>query len=434
MAQENPAREQEKRDFFISYAEADTAWAEWIGLQLEQASLTVALQAWDLRPGMLRVPALDHLQQAATRTLLLLSPASLSAGLVQAQWAAAQQRDPAGEQRTLIPIRVETCEPGGLLGSLVPIDLVNRNEEQARARLLEGIQDERSRSAAVPFPGQRAQVPFPGAFPPVWNVPPARNPAFTGREEELRALHERLHQQHQAAISQPQSISGLGGVGKTQLVVEYAYRHRGDYTAVLWVRADTTDTLTASYNELATLLALPERTATEQDIIVRAVQTWLRLHTNYLLIFDNADTPDVLVPFLPTAVAGHVLLTTRAADLSDLGLGLDDPLALPPLTPEEGAHLLLQRAGMLAQATPEDHAQALTLSRELGGLPLALDQAGAYVRKSRLSLAAYQQRYQQHHARLLNERYSREHPAPVATTWDISFRAVAASHPAAADL
>jgi hypothetical protein len=104
------------------------------------------------------------------------------------------------------------------------------------------------------------------------------------------------------------------------------------------------------------------------------------------------------------------------------------------LTPEEGAHLLLQRAGMLAQATPEDHAQALALSRELGGLPLALDQAAAYMLKSRLSLAAYQQRYQQHHARLLNERHSREHPTPVATTWDISFRAVAASHPAAADL
>src|SRR5579883_1483570 len=92
----------------------------------------------------------------------------------------------------------------------------------------------------------------------IWNVPYRRNPFFTGREDVLELLHKRLDSARTATLTQSQAISGLGGIGKTQIVIEYADRHRQEYTAVLWVNATTRDTITASFLEIATLLALPE--------------------------------------------------------------------------------------------------------------------------------------------------------------------------------
>src|SRR5260370_562508 len=86
------------------------------------------------------------------------------------------------------------------------------------------------------------------------------------------------------ALSQPKAISGLGGIGKKQLAIEYAYRYRGEYQAVLWVRAETTEALNASYSELAALLGLPEKEVQEQEVVVQAVKGWLRQTNGWLLI------------------------------------------------------------------------------------------------------------------------------------------------------
>src|SRR5437667_7245877 len=96
-------------------------------------------------------------------------------------------------------------------------------------------------------------------FPTIWNVPFARNPFFFGRDDLLVRLHTHLKARQTTALSQPQALTGLGGIGKTQLAVEYAYRFRREYRVVLWARAESTDTLSASYTEIALLLNLPER-------------------------------------------------------------------------------------------------------------------------------------------------------------------------------
>ena len=98
-----------------------------------------------------------------------------------------------------------------------------------------------------------------------WNVPYRRNPYFTGREDLLTHLHEFLHSGKVTALSQPQAISGLGGIGKTQTAVEYAYRSRADYQAVLWASAATRETLISDFVALAALLQLPERDVADQD-------------------------------------------------------------------------------------------------------------------------------------------------------------------------
>src|SRR6266699_2974137 len=147
---------------------------------------------------------------------------------------------------------------------------------------------------------------------PTWNVPFRRNPFFTGREPIVTQVHSLLHAGKTAALSQPPAISGLGGIGKTQAAMEYAYRYRDEYQHVLWVQANTRETLTSSYVTLAGLLNLPEQGAQDQSLTIQAVKNWLEQHDRWLLIFDNADDLSMVDAFLPSGSSGHTLFTTRA--------------------------------------------------------------------------------------------------------------------------
>jgi hypothetical protein len=413
-------------------------------MQLEEAGYTLFIQAWDFRPGASFVAEMDNAAKSTERTLLVLSPAYLLSDYAFAEWAAAFRHDPKGTHRRLLPVRIQLCEVDGLLGPVVYIDLVSLDEAEARERLLAGVEPGRAKPATAAFPGQHiprespASVAFPGSLPAIWNIPFARNPFFTGREDLLERLHTQLQTTQTAALSQPQAISGLGGIGKTQLAIEYAYRYRSEYQAVLWVRADTTEALNASYTEIARLLQLPQKDAQEQEVIVQAVKDWLRSRGGWLLILDNADDLALVQAFVPPACPGRLLLTTRAQILGKLARRLD----VETLDVEVGALLLLRRADLvtsdapLDSASPSDRAIAMTLTEELGGLPLALDQAGAYIEETQCSLADYHQQYQTRRAELLAHRGQLidDHPEPVATTWSLSFAKVEAANATAAEL
>src|SRR5579884_4153797 len=116
------------------------------------------------------------------------------------------------------------------------------------------------------------------ALSPYWHLPYQRNPFFTGREEVLQRVHEALHRQQNALLSQSSALSGLGGIGKTQTAIEYAYRYANDYAAVFWVSAETNESLTSSFLALAEVLNLPEQHDHEQQRIVSAVLRWLNTH------------------------------------------------------------------------------------------------------------------------------------------------------------
>ena len=288
---------------------------------------------------------------------------------------------------------------------------------------------------------QDKTVSFPAKPQRVWNVPFPRNPFFLGQEDLLSRLHTRLQQGTTTALTQTQAISGLGGIGKTQIAIEYAYRYQDVYPFVFWVRAEYHETLMSDLVSFASQLQLAEQHETDQTKMVTAVKQWLATHQGWLLIFDNADDVSRLTSFLPGRHAGAIVLTTRATQTQPIA----EPLLVEQMDERTGAEFLLRRARFLRddqafeQVTLEDQQAAHQLCQLVGGLPLALDQAGAYIDETKCSIQDYlnfYQRDQQARAKLLQRRGEviAGHPEPVATTWALAFVRVEQASTAAADL
>jgi tetratricopeptide (TPR) repeat protein len=409
-------------DFFISYTAVDERWAEWIAWQLEEASegWKVKLQKWDIRAGNNFVVEMHAAAAAARHTIAVLSPAYLASRMTAAEWASAFSQDAAGTARRLIPVRIADCQPPGLLASIVYVDLFDKPEGAARAALVAGVKDGRGKPVTAPaFPGAAAPATaarapaFPGALPPVFTVPYPRNPCFTGRAAALEALSAALAGGGSAAVTQPQAIHGLGGVGKTQLAVEYAYAHAAAYDAVLWAAADSPAVLHSSLAAVAAALELPEREAREEAAQLAAVERWLSAHRRWLLILDNADSgeaAEAVAAVLPKVRAGHVIVTSRR-DGWPLGVG-DVPVDV--LDEAAAVELLLARAPRAGSA--ED---ARAVAAAVGCLPLALEQAAAYVRNRRVRFADYLRDFKAARARVLGLRTEggTGYKHAVATTW-----------------
>lgn len=140
-------------DFFISYNKADHAWAQWIAWRLEEAGYTTILQAWDFRPGSNFVLEMDRAARQTRCTIAVLSPDYIEAAYTHPEWADAFSRDPGGNGRVLVPVRVRDCEPSGLLAQVVYIDLVGLDEDRAKEVLLAQLKGGRAKPGVKPvFP------------------------------------------------------------------------------------------------------------------------------------------------------------------------------------------------------------------------------------------------------------------------------------------
>ncbi|MCX7840919.1 MAG: FxSxx-COOH system tetratricopeptide repeat protein, partial [Anaerolineae bacterium] len=441
------------KDLFVSYTTADEAWAQWIAWQLESAGYSTTIQAWDFRPGSNFVLEMQRALKECERVIAVLSPRYFASRFAAEEWSAAIASDPTGDR--LLPIRIEPCENEGLFRARIYIDLVGADEATAKQRLLDGVKRGRAKPAtAPPFPSQLGEsvirpYRFPGALPPIWNIPFQRNPHFTGRDDLFAQLRAALLGDHAGrpygaiALTQPQTLHGLGGVGKTQLAVEYAYRYASEYDIVWWIRAESPMLIATDLALLAAPLQLPERDERDQNIVVQAVLRALAQRERWLLIFDNAEDARDVRAFLPQErgaieLRHNILITSRNPNWGALAR----PLDVQVLPRDEAITFLLRRIGVIThptQPSPISNLQSLTsdageLADALGCLPLALEQAGAYIETHGITIADYLRLYRTHRQKLLAYPPATDYPAAVATTWDISFQAVEKQNPASAQL
>ena len=259
---------------------------------------------------------------------------------------------------------------------------------------------------------------------------PERNQFFTGRETVLAQLQETLAERGRVALS------GLGGVGKTQTAVEYAHRHLDEYVYTFWATAHSREALVSAYLTIASLLKLPECDAKDRALAVDAVKRWLSSQEGWLLILDNANDLGTAREFIPQGKNGHVILTTRARAVGAVAR----VVKIKTMDTEEGGLFLLRRAKYVAEnaaldfASKADQANAIKIATQLDGLPLALDQAAAYIEETGCGLTDYLELYRQHASKLLRRRGEPASENSVASTWILSFENIEKANPAAAEL
>lgn len=257
--------------------------------------------------------------------------------------------------------------------------------------------------------------------PRLHNLPfPPLGDLLKGRSQELQALAEALTRGTPGHV-----LHGLGGIGKTRLAVEYAWRYGHRYRAVLFVLADSPEGLKSGLASLARaeLLDLPERDAAAEEEVVGAVLRWLRNNPGCLLVLDNADTREALLAvtrLLPALAGGKVLITSRRRNWP-VGVRRH-PIDLIPL--EAAQELLLQRTAQDRRREAGDEAQALRLAELLDGLPLALEQAAAYIAHTQVSLEEYLEVWESECDSVLGwyDEGIMQYPAPLAITWQRTFR------------
>jgi len=415
------------KDFFISYNKADRAWAEWIAWELEEAAYSVVIQAWDFRPGSNFVLEMDEALKEAERMLAVLSPDYISSRFTAPEWAAAFARDSTGGDRRLVPVRVREVDLSGLLAQIVYADLVGTHDEAAsRTLLLDAVQRGRAKPKQKPaFPGAppRAipeQPRFPGALPAIWNVPHNRNRNFTGRADLLSTLRSQLQEGHHSALT---ALHGLGGIGKTQTALEYAYRYAVEYALVWWLRSEDPTTLAGDYALLAAKLDLPEAAADHQTAIA-SVKQWLSKSDGWLLVFDNAADPQEIAAYLPPSASGHVIITSRRPDWRSVAA----PLPVETMNADDAIEFLYKRSGQ------QHEIAARELVDELGFLPLAIEQAAAYIDEHGQSISQYLDLYRKHQQQILKKGRPRDYPHTLETTWELAIAKVREQSPAGADL
>ncbi len=245
---------------------------------------------------------------------------------------------------------------------------------------------------------------------------------FKGREDFLADLHRRLGvpRAGATAIVNRLAVHGLGGIGKTRGALEYAWRHTDDYTALLFISAPSIAELRANLANLAGVLGTTADKASIDEQLT-AVLGWLDAHPGWLLIIDNVETEEAAAEvqrLLARLRSGHVLITSR---ISNWSAGVQ-ALELDVLAEPDAAAFLIERAPHRSQRA-DDTAQSSAIARQLDGLALALEQAGAYIDKQRLSFAEYLNRWQAKRPEVLGWHDPRlmQYPASVAVTWETTF-------------
>lgn len=409
---------------YVSYVPEDRMWADWIEAVLTRAGFrvlprsTVQTGAGALGAAHGSIQA-EHELQLAPRAIAVLSSAYLHSPDARSIWKTLSSADTADTHRQLIPVRVSEIRVTEPFNEHPAVDLARMDAAQATAKLLWALDrppQPQSRS------GNQAEEPrFPGTIPPIWNVP-ARNADFTGRGATLELLRDKLAGGGRAVVV-AQALYGLGGVGKTQIALEYTHRFMADYDLVWWVPSERADEISGALADLARKMGLKVG-----DNVAEAAETALeelRRDTTprWLLVFDNADDPKQLEPYMPTGL-GHVIITSRNQAWTHSA----EPLEIDVFAPDESVSHLLRHVPQL------DLADAKRVADALGHLPLAVEQASAWLEETGMPAQVYVEQLATQSTRILALNQPPDYQTPVVATWNLSFDRLKQRSPAAVRL
>ncbi|KAI9735121.1 MAG: hypothetical protein M1834_001709 [Cirrosporium novae-zelandiae] len=269
----------------------------------------------------------------------------------------------------------------------------------------------------------------------LYEVPFSRNAFFTGRDSDLENLHFKLsHSQFKGAESLKTClIHSMGGVGKTQMALEYSYRYRDWYDYIFWLAAENGPQLAQNFANIATLLQekLLLRIASDSPSPaqgIQAVRRWLeRTKKHWLLIYDNVESWTDITPYWPCSTHGAIILTSQHSHLAQVTGGSE--ISLTPLPANEGAVLLLRhlRRFVSDNASIKDMAEAKGISIILGGLPIAISHMAGYIDMSQLSLPEFSTMYEKREqtqriwsCNHMNATY--QYDKRLETVWDIAMK------------
>ena len=419
---------------FVSHAGPDGQWAEWVAWHLQEAGYQVELDMWHWRTGDDFVKKISEALERASAVVAVFSPHYFAPGrFTEEEWSAVVAR-----RGRFIPLVVEPLEAGQLPAILAPRlykELHGLEEEAAVSSLLTAVRGPALPARAPAFPGAAAPKNAPAASagsvaphgpqprfpssdnrPAVWDVRQRwRNPHFTGREAVIEDVRRKLLAEPHAAV---QALHGTGGIGKTQVALEYAYRYAAQYDLVWWVDAEQGEQVAARYAELAARVGVAKPDA-GVEINARYAMEYLRGHDRWLIVLDNAEDPERVRAWLPEG-PGHVLITARNPAWSKIVPGL-------PLGVFSRAESLAYLEGQLPTLTP---AQAEALAEALGDLPLALAQA-AGVMSDGVPPDRYLQVLKTNTTQLLGHSNLLDYPVPLAGTVTIATERLDADHPEA---
>ena len=376
--------------FFISYrnVEPDAKWAYWVAWQIElkYGEGSCRIQEWDFSPNG---NFITNMQKGALCdfTIAIGSPNYFTSEYTTDEWTAAFH------ERKLILLEIAPCQTLGLLSPIFRLRLYDSTEDEASEALYQHLE----RVIAFNEHGRMKPVDAP-AFPQgcvtghnltnkPCNLPYPCSLYFVCEQDVWQRLKNVAAPCTTKTFGRSVTVlHGLHGIGKTTAAVAFGWEHLSDFTAVLWLSANSKEVLHSSFGSLCEFeaLDLPEQKETDNIKRVEAVRRWLKGHTGWLLIVDNVDSEearDFLFECVPAAFAGTLLATSCLSDWDSTCHAIE----MLTWTHALGAVFFIKRLQLDQSSWPT----VARLSDALGGLPLALEQAAAYMRQTRISPDAY---------------------------------------------
>jgi tetratricopeptide (TPR) repeat protein len=263
------------------------------------------------------------------------------------------------------------------------------------------------------------------------NLPAPSNTVFVDRVEDLAELDAVMSQGPTASVP---VIHGLGGTGKSTLALHFAHYTRDRYNPVWWISADSPSSVTTGLADLAARLNPYENLAAKTSAEAAAwAISWLQSHTGWLIVFDDANSPRSLESVLGTLSGGrHLITSRRATGWHRVGRPL--PLAV---LPRDAARDMLMR--IVNPGDDSDQAVFERLAAELGCLPLALEQAAAYIEHTQITPAAYLDRVRRYPARMfaasgVSDAGESGRQRTIARVWQLSLEAIEGEQPLAGEI